>query len=162
MKIVKCIPNIITTFGIGAGLASILYNNYSIYFILLANFFDGLDGYVARRINCTSALGYYYDSLADWINYGMITSYHLYKKTDNMYIFQIYLFLATYRLIYFTFKQGHVVINKKVYFIGLPSPLASVIMLICINIFSSFTCIYMAAIIGIFMNSNIYVPKINL
>lgn len=42
------------------------------WFILFALLFDGLDGYTARKLDATSALGLQLDSLADFLTFGTV------------------------------------------------------------------------------------------
>ncbi|MHA6531283.1 CDP-diacylglycerol--serine O-phosphatidyltransferase [Paenibacillus sp. BAC0078] len=73
--ILKYIPTICTVFNLGAGAASLIFTiegYYKIAFILIliAAFFDVLDGLLARLMNCTSDFGKQLDSLADLISFG--------------------------------------------------------------------------------------------
>jgi CDP-diacylglycerol--serine O-phosphatidyltransferase len=71
------IPNAVTALAIFAGywaLVSVLQGHYvqAAWLIVLAAFFDFLDGYVARLLNATSGFGVQFDSLADIVNYGVV------------------------------------------------------------------------------------------
>ncbi|OKP79528.1 CDP-diacylglycerol--serine O-phosphatidyltransferase [Paenibacillus helianthi] len=71
----KWIPSICTVFNLGAGAASLIftieaYYKIAFFLILLAAFFDVLDGLLARLMNCPSEFGKQLDSLADLISFG--------------------------------------------------------------------------------------------
>lgn len=71
----RFIPTICTVFNLGAGAASLIFTIEEYYklafvLILLAAFFDVLDGLLARLMNCTSEFGKQLDSLADLISFG--------------------------------------------------------------------------------------------
>jgi CDP-diacylglycerol--serine O-phosphatidyltransferase len=70
------IPNVLTLCGMGAGITGIhLALNSSrtmaIIAILIAVFFDGIDGLVARKLGTTSRFGGELDSLSDFATFGV-------------------------------------------------------------------------------------------
>jgi len=73
----KNLPNIITCLNLYAGclacVMALVYNNYigAFLFILLASFFDFMDGFVARLLKAYSSIGAQLDSLADVVSFGM-------------------------------------------------------------------------------------------
>lgn len=87
-KTLYILPNALTTLNLFAGFISIIYsiqNNFVIaaYAIIVAAFFDLLDGRVARLTKSTSAFGAEYDSLADLISFGLAPSLLLYQLSLN-------------------------------------------------------------------------------
>ena len=78
------LPNLITSAGLLCGIFSIVQTMHGSYSraalaILLANFFDILDGRVARMTNTTSRFGVEYDSLCDLVSFGVAPGLLIYK-----------------------------------------------------------------------------------
>ncbi len=70
MKIIKYIPNILSVCRIIASIMLLLTKPLSVLFFIIYSFCglsDMLDGYIARKANCTSKLGSALDSLSDFI-----------------------------------------------------------------------------------------------
>jgi len=79
-EFIKHIPNILTMSNMLYGLASILAlilleHRYKVFIsaglILLGVITDGFDGFTARRLNASSAMGKQLDSFADLITFGI-------------------------------------------------------------------------------------------
>jgi CDP-diacylglycerol--serine O-phosphatidyltransferase len=71
------LPSVLTTFGMFAGFYSIISSingdfTIAAISILIAMFWDTLDGRVARLTNTQSAFGAEYDSLADLVSFGWL------------------------------------------------------------------------------------------
>jgi len=85
----KNLPNIITCLNLYAGclscVMSLVYGNYTgaFIFILMAAFFDFIDGFVARLIKAYSALGAQLDSLADVVSFGAAPGFIIYPFLVN-------------------------------------------------------------------------------
>ena len=81
----KHLPNIITCLNLYAGclscVMSLVYGNYTgaFIFILMAAFFDFIDGFVARLIKAYSSLGAQLDSLADVVSFGAAPGFIIYS-----------------------------------------------------------------------------------
>lgn len=76
MKLIRHIPNFITTLNLFSGSIAVYYafnGNFRIAFfaILIAALFDFLDGFAARLLKAYSPMGKELDSLADVISFGM-------------------------------------------------------------------------------------------
>ncbi len=100
--------------------------------ILVAAVVDGLDGVVARNIEC-SPIGKYLDSLADMVSFGVapaIVAYALINSHLHVYAYAyLYITLALcgayvisgmLRLARFSFSTGFLLQKEKVYFEGFP------------------------------------------
>src|SRR5258706_11134626 len=80
---VYLIPSLFTAGGLMCGFFSIIatfrgeYVNASLL-ILLANVFDGIDGYAARLTRTTSQFGVEFDSLADVVAFGVAPAVFVY------------------------------------------------------------------------------------
>lgn len=124
------IPNLLTLGNLFSGFIAIIYiakYEYEIaaIMILIAGFFDVLDGVVARLIRATSAIGVELDSLCDAVSFGVAPSFMLY----TMFFYQFDPFgilLASlpalsgvYRLARFNVLASY---DDKLYFKGMPIP----------------------------------------
>jgi CDP-diacylglycerol--serine O-phosphatidyltransferase len=83
-KGVYILPNTITLCGMFAGfyaIISAINNNFlhAAWAIVIANIFDGLDGWIARLTNTTTRFGIELDSLSDLIAFGVAPSILMYK-----------------------------------------------------------------------------------
>ena len=127
------LPSVLTTFGMFAGFYSIISSingNFTIaaISILIAMFWDTLDGRVARLTNTQSAFGAEYDSLADLVSFGLAPALLVYQWTlyelgrFGWLAAFVYLACTALRLARFNTQVG---IADKRYFQGLPSPAAA-------------------------------------
>ncbi len=76
----KHIPNAITCLNLLAGMIGIYFVtlghlSWAIYVVVLAAFFDFLDGLVARLLSVHSEIGKQLDSLADMVTFGVLPSF---------------------------------------------------------------------------------------
>jgi len=83
-------PNIVTLSSLFCGFISIIMSGYSeIFFaallIILAAFFDSIDGFIARKFKASSNFGKELDSLADVISFGLAPGYLLYQASLYKY-----------------------------------------------------------------------------
>jgi CDP-diacylglycerol--serine O-phosphatidyltransferase len=127
------LPSVLTTFGMFAGFYSIISSingdfTIAAISILIAMFWDTLDGRVARLTNTQSAFGAEYDSLADLVSFGLAPALLVYQWTlyelgrFGWLAAFVYLACAALRLARFNTQVG---ISDKRYFQGLPSPAAA-------------------------------------
>jgi CDP-diacylglycerol---serine O-phosphatidyltransferase len=107
--------------------------------ILVAGFFDGIDGKVARLTNTTTKFGLELDSLADVISFGVAPAIIIYmwalKPFGSLGWVSAFLFVAcgALRLARFNIQTG--IIDPK-RFNGLPIPAAAVMMATTVLFFS--------------------------
>jgi CDP-diacylglycerol--serine O-phosphatidyltransferase len=83
-KGVYLLPNTLTLCGMFCGfyaIMSAINGNfiYAAWAIILANIFDGLDGWIARLTNTTTRFGVELDSLSDLVAFGVAPSVMMYK-----------------------------------------------------------------------------------
>ncbi len=127
------LPSVLTTFGMFAGFYSIISSingdfTIAAISILIAMFWDTLDGREARLTNTQSAFGAEYDSLADLVSFGLAPALLVYQWTlyelgrFGWLAAFVYLACAALRLARFNTQVG---IADKRYFQGLPSPAAA-------------------------------------
>ncbi len=84
VKGVYILPNVLTLCGMFFGFYAIIsaINGkfiHAAWAIILANIFDGLDGWVARLTRTTTRFGIELDSLSDLVAFGVATSILIYK-----------------------------------------------------------------------------------
>jgi CDP-diacylglycerol--serine O-phosphatidyltransferase len=84
----RLIPNIMTMLGLCAGLVAIRFATdgrwpQAAAFIVVAGVIDGLDGRLARLLKATSRFGAEFDSLADFLSFGVAPALVLYLWTMN-------------------------------------------------------------------------------
>lgn len=82
----RLIPNIITIAALCFGLTSIKYaldTNWekSLFFLIISAFLDAMDGRIARYLNVTSDFGANLDSLADFVDFGVVPPFIIYIWT---------------------------------------------------------------------------------
>jgi CDP-diacylglycerol---serine O-phosphatidyltransferase len=137
---VYLLPNLFTTAGLFSGYYSIVASinghfGHAAVAILIAAFFDGIDGRVARLTKTQSEFGVQYDSLSDLISFGLAPSLLMYTwsletlRTVSVFAGKIgwlvaflYTACAALRLARFNVQVG--VIDKR-FFQGLASPAAA-------------------------------------
>jgi len=140
----RIIPNILTLLNLFLGCIIVLlllseHNGnkipmqYISYLILIALFFDFMDGLIARKFNMESKLGAQLDSLADLISFGLVPGIIMYQlfeevSTTSDPFLPLLGFLITlasaYRLANFNLS------NKELkYFKGLPTPANTIFIL---------------------------------
>jgi len=103
--------------------------NEAVWLIILAAFFDILDGMVARFSKTSSRFGVEIDSLADVISFGvapaaLIINFSLISKGNWGWILAfVYLMAASFRLARYNMTAN---IEEKTNFLGMPVPVAAV------------------------------------
>tara|TARA_B100002019_G_scaffold63943_1_gene54822 strand:+ start:6156 stop:6953 length:798 start_codon:yes stop_codon:yes gene_type:complete len=149
--IIRLIPNIFTTIGMCIGLTGIRFALESdwesaVTCVLVAAFFDLIDGLTARVLKATSKIGAELDSLSDAVSFGVTPTVILYlwvlsiMKAESAYLlgwywipFIFYSSCCVLRLARFNIANRSIThdSNKKVdsYFVGVPSPAGAIILL---------------------------------
>lgn len=77
VSLLTLLPNLVTLAAICAGLTAIRFAmagrfGEAVLLLILAAFLDGMDGRLARLLGSDSALGAELDSLADFVNFGVV------------------------------------------------------------------------------------------
>ncbi len=136
MKKVYILPNLFTTANIFCGvfaLSIILRGDpskyaYAAWFVILAMVFDFVDGQVARLYHATSRFGVEYDSLADFLTFGVVTTVLAYRivlvdlKGLGVALAFLYVGFCAMRLARFNTQVNK---EEKTDFKGLPSPVSA-------------------------------------
>ena len=92
--IIRLIPNIFTTVGMCIGLTGIrfaLESNWksAVVCVLVAAFFDLIDGLTARMLKATSKIGAELDSLSDAVSFGVTPTVILYLWVVSLSLIHI-------------------------------------------------------------------------
>lgn len=142
------LPNFITclnllTGAIGCFLLARGDISSPLYLILLAAFFDLMDGLVARQLGVSSAIGKELDSLADMVSFGLFPAYYmtiLIASRSEGYIFLVGLLIAVFSALRLAkFNTDDQQTDK---FIGLPTPANAIMISTLIFLPESFINFY--------------------
>ncbi len=129
MSIIKHIPNLITSAGLLSGCIALVFaaQGYLIwvpYWVLLAGFFDFVDGFAARALKVSSPMGKELDSLSDMVSFGLLPAFTMFKMLNIGYQDSFIPYMAfliavasAWRLAYFNIDT-----EQSDKFIGLPTP----------------------------------------
>lgn len=141
------LPNLITVLAICAGLSALrfaMFGNFfnAIFLLMVAAFFDGLDGRVARAISGASAFGEQLDSLADAINFGVVPPiilyFYLLHHSPNLgwIVILAYTIACCLRLARFNSRIDSEQRQpwEKHYFIGVPAPMGALTLMLPVYI----------------------------
>ncbi len=132
INLIHLLPNVLTSLNIACGVAAVLFvldKKFEIaaMLILLAVFFDMIDGKVARLVGAASPFGVQLDSLADLISFGVappiMIHAMLYKDMNRLgaSLVLIYALCSALRLARYNI-QAMGSKKKREFFVGLPCP----------------------------------------
>lgn len=150
VQVFQLLPNLLTISAICAGLTAIRFGyegNYemAVRLILAACVLDGLDGRLARMMNCSSAIGAELDSLADFLNFGVapvlvLHSWCLQDSRAGWLAVLTYSVCCVLRLARFNVSNRQDVEDtEQDFFVGVPSPAGAVLVIFPMVISFSFT-----------------------
>lgn len=136
-NILHLLPNVLTSCNVACGAASIIYSVEQQYtvaavLIIMAAFFDMIDGKAARLLGTSSSFGVQLDSLADAISFGVAPPilirailYHGYHRL-GLSLVLIYTLCTVLRLARYNVQANENVNKKREFFTGLPCPVPAV------------------------------------
>lgn len=150
LSLVQLIPNMLTITAICAGLTAIRFGlngqyELAVQLVLLAAVLDGLDGRIARALGSDSKMGAELDSLADFLNFGVVPGLILYHWALEDFgglgwmAVLVYAVCCVMRLARFNVARKEEIPGKgseNAYFVGVPSPAGA--MLVMLPMFISF------------------------
>ena len=123
----KHIPNVLTLCNLLTGCLGIYFVfeykefSFAIVFVLIAGFFDWLDGWLARRMKVESNIGKQLDSFADLVSFGLLPAFCVILAFHDFFLYSLLAFLmpifSVLRLSAFNTQT-----NKEQQFLGLPTP----------------------------------------
>lgn len=141
----KQIPNFLTCLNLFCGCiaAVMIFRNrldISAYFVLLAAFFDLLDGMIARRVGSNPNFGKQIDSLADMVTFGFVPGAILFKLLQmsdfssaiaDQNLRMIVQFLPFILTVFSAIRLAKFNLDTRqsVSFIGLPTPACTMIVI---------------------------------
>jgi CDP-diacylglycerol---serine O-phosphatidyltransferase len=141
------VPNLITLLALCAGLTGLRLAiegkiEYALYAIVFAAALDGIDGRIARMIKGTSRFGAELDSLADFVNFGVVPALILYfwslhdLKAPGWIAAMVFAICAGLRLARFNVAiddPGKPAWSAK-FFTGMPAPAGAITVLLPIYV----------------------------
>ena len=134
MKIVKHIPNSITSINLLCGALGVIYAfqgqlDIAFYLMLAGAACDFCDGFAARLLKAYSPMGKELDSLADLITFGFLPSIMLYKCMDIYHPGAWYCYLPLVIVIFSALRLAKFNIDERQSenFIGLATPACAMI-----------------------------------
>ena len=134
MKIVKHIPNSITSMNLLCGALGVIYAfqgqlNIAFYLMLAGAVCDFCDGFAARLLKAYSPMGKELDSLADLITFGFLPSIMLYKCMDIYHPGEWYCYLPLVIVVFSALRLAKFNIDERQTenFIGLATPACAMI-----------------------------------
>lgn len=129
MKIIKHIPNTITSMNLLCGVLGVIFTfqgalDLAFYLMILAAVFDFLDGFSARMLKSYSPMGKELDSLADLISFGLLPALMIHRRLVEggmtgfwIYVPVIICIFSALRLAKFNVDD-----RQSENFLGLPTP----------------------------------------
>ena len=129
MKIIKHIPNTITSMNLLCGVLGVIFTfqgalDLAFYLMILATVFDFLDGFAARMLKAYSPMGKELDSLADLISFGLLPALMIHRRLVEggmtgfwIYVPVIICIFSALRLAKFNVDD-----RQSENFLGLPTP----------------------------------------
>ena len=134
MKIVKHIPNSITSMNLLCGALGVIYAfqgqlDIAFYLMLAGAACDFCDGFAARLLKAYSPMGKELDSLADLITFGFLPSIMLYKCMDIYHPGEWYCYLPLVIVVFSALRLAKFNIDERQSenFIGLATPACAMI-----------------------------------
>lgn len=118
------IPNLLTSLNLACGLGAIISG--SAYPIFFSVFFDAADGWIARKSNRETTFGAYFDSVADFISFGLAPAILFGAPMAS----SIYVAACAYRLVRFHQKRQNL---DSFSFQGLPTTAAGFVLAVALS-----------------------------
>jgi len=129
MNPLRHLPNALTCCNLLCGCFGIVWlidgaPESSAYFVWAACVFDFLDGFAARALKYSSAIGKELDSLADMVSFGVLPSLLMYQMLRHAGVGQIPALVGFLVAVFSALRlaQFNVAEDQKDVFIGVPTP----------------------------------------
>ncbi|HXV31221.1 MAG TPA: CDP-diacylglycerol--serine O-phosphatidyltransferase, partial [Sinorhizobium sp.] len=145
-RIARQLPNAITALALCSGLISVRFSiekefDYALAAIVASAVLDGLDGRLARRLHVSSRFGAEFDSLADFLSFGVAPIVLLFFWADEAITGLTSLYLMAFalasaiRLARFNAQADPAEAAwRKAYFTGMPTPSAALAVLLPVSV----------------------------
>ena len=129
MKIIKQIPNTITSMNLLCGVMGVILTfqgalDLAFYLMIAAAAFDFLDGFAARMLNAYSAMGKELDSLADLISFGLLPSLMIHRRLIEGGVTDFWAYVPIIICIFSALRLAKFNVDDRQSenFLGLPTP----------------------------------------
>jgi CDP-diacylglycerol--serine O-phosphatidyltransferase len=129
MKLIKHIPNAITSMNVLCGVFGVIAafsRNYEVafYFMLAGAVCDFCDGFAARALKAYSPMGKELDSLADLITFGFLPSIMMYQTMQEYHPGQWYSYVPLIIVVFSALRLAKFNVDERQSenFIGLATP----------------------------------------
>ncbi|MDZ4715109.1 MAG: CDP-diacylglycerol--serine O-phosphatidyltransferase [Cytophagales bacterium] len=129
MRLLRHLPNTLTCLNLFSGCAGIISVWYgeaasAIWYVMLAGFFDFLDGLAARALRVTSPIGKELDSLADMVSFGVLPALVMFRMIDTISTSEYLPYTAFSLAVFSALRLAKFNIDERQHesFIGLPTP----------------------------------------
>ena len=143
LSLYRLVPSLVTIIALCVGLTSMRYAfdskwELSLMLLIIAAFLDGMDGRIARFLNVTSDFGAQLDSLADFVNFGVVPAVTIYLWSLNDIQIKgvgwgfvlVYAVCMALRLARFnTMDENDLKMSEK-YFFGVPAPFGAMLIIL--------------------------------
>lgn len=141
----RFLPNAITASALCAGLISVRFSidgkfDAALAAIVAAAILDGLDGRIARKLHSTSRFGAEFDSLADFLSFGIAPILLLYfwsgehMNTAASLCLMVFALASALRLARFNSMLEEKAPWQRAYFTGMPTPSAALAVLLPLSL----------------------------
>ena len=151
LPISKVLPNLVTMMAAASGITSIRLSAdgnwvFAIVAIILAAFFDGMDGRVARMLDSQSKIGAELDSLSDFVCFGVAPGMMLFFWAMKQAIGIGWILSLVYAMCcVFRLARFNTMLNEEhppywdYFFVGLPAPGGAILALAPVVFYLYFT-----------------------
>mgnify|MGYP002508286480 CR=1 FL=1 len=129
MKIVKHIPNTITSLNLLCGILGVIFTfqgelSMAFYLMIAAAVCDFLDGFAARMLKAYSAMGKELDSLADLVSFGLLPSLMIHRRLIEGGVTGFWAYVPVIICIFSALRLAKFNVDERQSenFLGLPTP----------------------------------------
>lgn len=129
MKIIKHIPNTITSMNLLCGVLGVIFTfqgalDLAFYLMILAAVFDFLDGFAARMLKAYSPMGKELDSLADLISFGLLPALMIHRRLVEGGMTGLWIYVPVIICIFSALRLAKFNVDDRQSenFLGLPTP----------------------------------------
>ena len=129
MRLIKHIPNTITSMNLLCGALGVIFSlrgslDIAFYLMLAAAICDFCDGFAARMLNAYSPLGKELDSLADLISFGLLPSLMLHRRLIEGGVTDFWAYTPLIIVVFSALRLAKFNVDDRQTenFLGLPTP----------------------------------------
>lgn len=143
LPIYRLVPSIVTIIALCIGLTALRYAfvlkwEQTLLLLIIAAFLDGMDGRIARYLKVTSDFGAQLDSLADFVNFGVVPAITIYMWSLNDILVRgvgwgivlVYVVCMALRLARFNTMLDEKYEWQDKFFLGVPAPFGAMLIIL--------------------------------